>query len=117
MTQFSNLQKRKLLSTLCHLSTFLNWFIIPLIVPIIVLCISDDEITQKNATEAINFYISFIFYYTLFLISIFSLIGLVFLPFVIPLIIADYLLPIIAIVHCSTHLNKAYRYPFIIRIV
>lgn len=93
----------------------------PLIIPIIVLCLSEDKITQKNAQEAINFYISFFAYYALVLILTFLLFDpaiFILLPFLLaPLIIADYILPIIAIVHCSTRLNRVYRYPFIFRIV
>ncbi|MEO1149109.1 MAG: DUF4870 domain-containing protein, partial [Cyanobacteria bacterium J06638_22] len=104
-------------STLCHLSTFLNWLIIPLIIPIIVICISEDEITIENAKEAINFHISFVLYYVFIILSFFLIIGFLLLPVLILLIIADYILPIIAIVNCTTRLNKPYRYPFIFRLV
>ena len=101
--------------------TFLSWFLIPLIIPIIVLCLSEDKITQKNAQEAINFHISFFAYYALVLILTFLLFGLagfILLPILFaPLITADYMLPIIGIVRCSTHLNRVYRYPFIFQIV
>ena len=136
MIQSPDLKKRKLYSTLCHVSTFLSWFILLLIIPIVILCISDDEIVQENANEAINFYISFIIYYVIALILCFGLplllliganyvlpsfatasFAFIGIPLLVLLIVADYMLPFLAIIHCLTHLNRAYRYPFIWRFV
>lgn len=114
MTDLPDLQKRKLLSALCHCSTLLSWAIVPFAVPIIVLCVSDDEITQQNAKEAINYYISFLLYYGICFLLMFLIIGF---PLLVLTIVADYVLPIMAIVHCLTNLSKAYRYPFIFRLV
>ncbi|TAG95268.1 MAG: DUF4870 domain-containing protein [Oscillatoriales cyanobacterium] len=114
MTELPDLQKRKLLSALCHLSTLLSWAIVPFAVPIIVLCVSDDEIIQQNAKEAINYYVSFILYYSICFLLLFVVIGF---PLLILVIIADYVLPIMAIVHCLTNLSKPYHYPFIFRVV
>ena len=112
-----DIQKRKLLSTLCHVSTFSSWLIVPLVIPIIVICISEDEITIENAKEAINFHISFAIYYASLILSFFLIIGFVLIPVLVLVIIADYVLPIIAIVNCVTRLDKPYRYPFIFRLV
>lgn len=114
MTQLPDLQKRKLLSALCHCSTLLSWAIFPFAVPIIVLCVCDDEIVQENAKEAINYYISFLVYYAVCFLLMFVAIGF---PLLVLTIVADYVLPIIAIVHCLTNLSKSYRYPFIFRLM
>ena len=114
MDELPDLQKRKLLSALCHVSTFLSWFIIPVAVPIVVLCVSDDPIVRENAKEAVNYYISFILYYAIGALLLLALIGI---PLLVLTAVADYVLPIMAIVHCLTNLSKPYRYPFIFRLV
>ncbi|NJM60512.1 MAG: DUF4870 domain-containing protein [Oscillatoriales cyanobacterium RU_3_3] len=114
MDELPDLQKRKLLSALCHVSTFLSWFVIPVAVPIVVLCVSDDPVVQENAKEAINYYISFVLFYVISGVLVFGLIGI---PLLVLTIVADYVLPIMAIVHCLTNLSKPYHYPFIFRLV
>ena len=116
-THSPDLKKRKLLSVLCHVSTLVCWLILPLIVAIFVICISEDEVTIENAKEVINFNISLFVYYTFLIISFSLVVGLVLLPVFPLLIIAHYILPIIAIIKCATQLNQPYRYPFIFRLV
>ncbi len=114
MTQTSDLQQRKFLSAFCHISTFLSWLVVPFAIPLIVLFVTDDEIVQQNAKEAINYYISFLVYYAVCGLLIFVVIGI---PLIILVAIADYVLPIMATVHCLTNLRKAYHYPFIFRLI
>lgn len=54
----TNLEKRKLLSALSHGALILNVAVLPLLIPIAVLVLSDDPIVQQNAREALNFVIN-----------------------------------------------------------
>jgi uncharacterized protein len=111
-SELNDLQTRKLLSALCHVSTFLTWFVAPFVIPIVILCVSTDSVVQANAKEAINYYISFLIYYTIAIILCFVLIGFVLL---IPLVILDFILPIVAIVKTLENPDRVYRYPSIFR--
>jgi uncharacterized protein len=110
--ELNDLQTRKLLSALCHVSTFLTWFVAPFVIPIVILCVSNDSVVQANAKEAINYYISFLIYYTIAIILCFVLIGFVLL---IPILIMDFIFPIIAIIKTLENPDRVYRYPSIIR--
>jgi uncharacterized protein len=110
--ELNDLQTRKLLSALCHVSTFMTWFVAPFVIPIVILCVSNDSVVQANAKEAINYYISFLIYYTVTIILCFVLVGFLLL---IPLLILDFILPIIAIVKTLENPDRVYRYPSIVR--
>jgi uncharacterized protein len=110
--ELDDLQTRKLLSALCHVSTFMTWFLAPIVIPIVILCVSTDSVVQANAKEAINYYISFLIYYTIAIVLCFVLIGFILL---IPLVIVDFILPIIAIIKTLENPDRVYRYSFIFR--
>jgi uncharacterized Tic20 family protein len=110
----TNLEKRKLLSALSHGALILNIAVLPLLIPIAVLVLSDDPIVQQNAREALNFVINIVVYICFFLLLSFWGIGipLLFLTFFV-----SWAMPIIAAVHAVTQLDRAYRYPFILRVL
>jgi len=110
----TNLEKRKLLSALSHGALILNVAVLPLLIPIAVLVLSDDPIVQQNAREALNFVINIVVYIFVFLLLFFMGIGipLLFLTFFV-----SWVMPIIAAVQAATQLDRAYRYPFILRVL
>lgn len=103
---------RKLLSILAHLSLFFSCILISFLIPIGILLISEDRIVHNNAKEAINFHLNLYIFGFIFLFLSFVLIGI---PFLIGLVFASFLFPIIAVVKTATNPNKAYRYPLVIR--
>lgn len=110
----TNLEKRKLLSAVSHGALLLDAAVLPLLIPIAVLVLSDDTIVQQNAKEALNFFINIIIYVFLFGLLSFIVIGL---PFLFLTLFIHWLMPIIAIVHALTQLDRPYRYPFILRVL
>jgi hypothetical protein len=83
-------------------------------VPIIILVVSTDPTVQANAKESINFHINLYIYFAIFFILSFALVGL---PFLFLLLIASWVMPILAMVQVATNPNKIYRYPFIFHFV
>ncbi|MBD2070038.1 DUF4870 domain-containing protein [Leptolyngbya sp. FACHB-671] len=110
----TNLEKRKLLSAVSHGVLLFNVAVLPLLVPIAVLVLSDDPIVQQNAREALNFFINIVVYIFLFLLLSFIGIGL---PLLFLTLFVSWLMPIIATVHALTQLDRPYRYPFILRVL
>ncbi|MBM0740225.1 DUF4870 domain-containing protein [Phormidium sp. CLA17] len=107
-------QRRKLLSALSHGAIFLSSSIISIGIPIAILIISDDQVIKDNAKESINFHINLYLYGIVFGLLLFVVIGF---PLLILLLVASFVLPIMAIVHAASEPNKSYRYPFIFRLV
>ncbi len=110
----NEIAKRKLLSALCHGSIFFSATFVCIGVPIVILFISDDEIIQNNAKEALNFHLNAWLYGIIFGILTVVLIGF-FLLGILGIVVV--VMPIIAIVKVLTDPNKVFRYPFIFRVL
>ena len=105
---------RKILSILSHGSILLGSTVISIGVPIAILLLSEDSVVKDNAKEALNFYISCYILAAIFAFLIFLLIGI---PLLILLLIASWVMPIIAIVKILDNPNRSYRYPLIFHIL
>ncbi len=110
----SDLDRRKLLSGLCHGAIFLSSTIISIGIPIAVLFITDDPVVKENARESLNFHINLYIYSAICLMLTFIIIGI---PLFILLGIASFIMPIIALVKVLSNPTKPYRYPMIFRLV
>ena len=106
--------KRKLLSSLCHGAIFFSATILSIGLPVAILIVSDDPITKDNARESINFHFNVWLYGILFGLLCWVLIGW---PLLGILLIVQFVMPILAIIHCLRETETAYRYPFIFRLV
>lgn len=106
--------KRKLLSALSHGSIFFSLFVVSIGIPIAVLFVSDDPIVKENAKEALNFHFNVWLYGIIFGILTWVLIGFLLLGI---LQVVNVILPILAILHCLSKPDSAYRYPFIFRLL
>ncbi|GAB4540569.1 MAG: hypothetical protein Tsb0014_31870 [Pleurocapsa sp.] len=113
----SNLDKRKLLSVGSHASIFISSLLVSVAIPVAILTISDDEVVQANAKEAINFHfnvwliggvIAVLSFLTL------GLLGFILTPF---WLLYHWGMSIWAVVHCVKQPDQAFRYPFIFRII
>jgi uncharacterized Tic20 family protein len=104
---------RRLLSAVSHGSIFFNALILAVGIPIAILLVSNDPPTKESAKEAINFHINMWFWYTVFGILAWVLIGL---PFLAILAIVNFIMPIWAIIHSLTN-DTVFRYPLILRLV
>jgi uncharacterized protein len=113
--------KRKLLSSLCHGSIFFSPLVLTIGIPAVISVISDDPIVKENAKEAINFHLNVWFYGAIAAACAF----LWFLIVTIPLawilggmlLVANYVLPVLAILKCLSAPGESYRYPFIFRLL
>ncbi|NES80187.1 MAG: DUF4870 domain-containing protein [Moorea sp. SIO2B7] len=110
----TNLDRRKLLSALCHGSIFFSSLLVSIVIPILIMFISDDSIVQENAKESLNFYFNIWLYEVIFFLLIFIVIGI---PLLFIVIFISWLMPIIAIVKVLTEPDKSYRYPCIFRLL
>lgn len=106
--------KRKLLNAISHGSIFFNTLIVAIGVPIAILFIFDDPVVKDSAKESINFHINLLFWWAVFGVLAWVLIGL---PFLAILAIVQIVMPIVAIVSSLTKPDTVYRYPFILRLL
>ena len=104
--------KRKLLSIASHGSIFLSQLVLSAGVPLAIMLLSEDSVSQENAKEALNFHFNMWFYSVLLIIPAWLIIGL---PFVALLGLVQVALPVFAILSSVTAPDKPFRYPFIFR--
>ena len=113
----SHSDKRKLLSVLAHGSVFISALVAPIAVPITIFFISDDQVTQENAKEAINFYLNVwligAVIATLSFLT-FGLLGFILAPI---WFIYHWGLSAWAVFHCLKQPDTEFRYPFIFRVM
>ncbi|MDJ0730146.1 MAG: DUF4870 domain-containing protein [Crocosphaera sp.] len=109
-----DITKRKLLAAVCHGSIFFSATFVSIGVPIAIFFISNDEIVQNNAKEALNFHLNVWVYGIIFGILTVVLIGWLLLAI---LGIVVIVMPIIAIVKSLSNPNQVFRYPFIFRVL
>lgn len=112
-----DVDKRKLLSALCHGSIFFSTLIVSIGIPIATLFISDDPVVKDNAKEAINFHLNLWVYGAV--IVVLSILTLGLLGFILGPIfyLVHWGLTIWALIHCFSNSNQPFRYPFIFRLV
>ena len=113
----SNLDKTKLLSALAHGSIFISALVLSIGIPIAILTVSEDPIIKDNAKEAINFHLNiWLVGAVIGVMSFFSfgLAGFVLGPI---WLVAHWGLSIWAIIQCLQTPDRAFRYPFIFRVV
>jgi hypothetical protein len=106
--------KRKLLSSICHGSIFLSSTVVSVAIPIAILIISDDPVVKDNAKESLNFHLNVWLYGIIFGILTWVLIGFVLLGI---LVLATWVLPVLAIIKILDDPSQVYRYPFIFRVL
>lgn len=106
--------KRTLLSAASHASIFLSSLLFSAGIPIAILFISDDPVVKENAKEAINFHFNIWLYGLIIGVLCWLLIGWL---LVIPFFIAHWGLSIWAVISCFQNPDRAFRYPFIFRLV
>lgn len=109
-----DLEKRKLLSALCHGAIFFSSTVVTVGIPIAILFLSTDSIVKDNARESLNFHINIYIYALVFSALIFIIIGI---PLLGILGLISLIMPILAIVKVIGEPNIPYRYPFIFRLV
>lgn len=101
------------LSAICHLvSLVATSMLCNLVVPIVIMCISDSPFVKKQAKEALNFQISVVFWALISLAACLVFVGFFML---IALAIAAIVLPIIATVKVAN--GDDYRYPLTFRLI
>jgi uncharacterized protein len=113
-----DVDKRKLLSALCHGSIFFSPLVLTMGIPIAISLVSDDPVVKSNAKEAINFHLNVWLYgviaaalfWTIILIPVSWLLGGV-------VLLASWVMPIFAILKCLSTPEEPFHYPFIFRIV
>lgn len=106
--------KRKILSAVSHGSIFFSQLLLSAGVPIAVMVLSDDPIVKENSREALNFHLNVWVYSIIFGILAVVLIGW---PFLIALGIAQFVLPILAILKSVKEPEGVFKYPFIFRVL
>lgn len=110
LSQSNSDDNRKILSILSHGSILFGSTVISIGVPIAILLLSEDSVVKRNAKEALNFYITCWILAIIFVFLIFLLIGI---PLLILLLIASWVMPIMAIVRIIENPDRSYRYPLI----
>jgi len=109
-----DLEKRKVLSALCHGSIFFSSTFVSVGIPIAILFVTEDSIVKENAKESLNLHINLYVYAIVFALLIAVIIGI---PLLIGLAVLSWIMPIIAIVKTISDPDTPYRYPFIFRLL
>ncbi|MBD2313438.1 DUF4870 domain-containing protein [Desertifilum sp. FACHB-1129] len=117
MYEVYDTDKRKLLSALSHGSIFFSATLVSIGIPVAILFVSEDPIVKENAKEAINFHINVWLYGAIIGVLSFLTLGLLgFILFPIWFLV-HWGLSIRAILFSLSEVERAYRYPFIFRVV
>ncbi len=113
----SNTDKQKLLSAVAHGSVFISALVFSIGIPITILLVSEDSLIKENAKEAINFHLNVWLVGGIIAVLSFFTLGL--LGFILgPIwLVIHWGLSIWAVIHCLQTPEKAFRYPFILRLV
>jgi uncharacterized Tic20 family protein len=112
--------KRKLLSSLCHGSIFLSALLISVGIPLAILIVSDDSVVKDNAKEALNFHVNLWLYGGIAAICAALWWTIILLPFALLgglVVLASWVMPVLAILSCLSKPEQVYRYPFIFRVL
>ena len=109
-----NNDNQKILSVVSHASILLGFTVMAVAIPIVILLSSKDLVVKENAKESLNFFINS---YVLAIICVpltFVIIGL---PLLFLLLIATWVMPIIAIIKVLGNPSRSYRYPIILHLL
>lgn len=116
-----DIDKRKLLSALCHGAIFFSTTVVSVGLPVAILFVSDDPVVKENAKESINFHFN-VWFYGAILGGLLFLTGWLILPLVVllPILGLGYLLhwglTILALIGVFSDSSEPWRYPFIFRL-
>ncbi len=116
-----DIDKRRLLSSLCHGSIFLSPLFLTIGIPFGISLLSDDPVVKDTAKEAINYHLNVwvytaitgiiaFFWWTIVLLPLIWIMGAV-------LVIATWVMPTIAIFKSLSDTSQVFRYPFIFRLL
>ena len=95
--------EQKIFCAICHLGTFVG---LPVLAPLVVLLLSNDEFVKQQAKEALAFQIGMLAIAAIGGILVFIVIGV---PILIAVAFATVILPIIATINIAD--SKDYSYP------
>ena len=95
--------EQKIFCAICHLGTFVG---LPVLAPLVVLLLSNDEFVKQQAKEALAFQIGMLAIAAIGGLLIFIVIGV---PILIAVAFATVILPIIATINIAD--SKDYSYP------
>lgn len=107
----NNPNPNKLLSLIAHGTCLLTSTILVIIVPILILSLSTDDVVRANARESINFQLSLMIWGLVAAVLCFVAIGV---PMLFVLLIWSFVAPLIAVLKVADHPDQPYRYRFII---
>ncbi len=113
----SSSDKRKLLSAVAHGSVFISALVISIGIPVGILLVSEDTAIKENAKEAINFHINvWLVGGIIGVLSFvtFGLAGFILAPI---WLLVHWGLSIWAVTQCLQTPDKAFQYPFMLRLV
>ena len=102
------------MSVVSHASILLCFTVMAVAIPIVILLSSKDLVVKENAEESLNFLLNS---YVLAIICVpltFVIIGL---PLLFLLLIATWMMPIIAIIKVLGNPSRSYRYPIILHLL
>ncbi len=110
--------KRKLLSALCHGAIFFSPLVLTAGIPLGILLLSEDPVIKDSARESLNFHFNIWVYgaitgflwITIILIPLSWILGGL-------ILLATWVLPILAIIKSITNSEQPFRYPFIFRVL
>jgi uncharacterized protein len=100
--QASDLDKRKLLSAVSHGSIFISALVASIGIPIAILFVSEDSVVKENAIIAALSFLTL------------GLLGFILGPI---WFLYHWGLSLWGVIHCLNNPDRAFRYPFIFRLV
>ncbi|MEO1762780.1 MAG: DUF4870 domain-containing protein [Cyanobacteria bacterium J06629_18] len=107
---------RKFLSALSHGAIFLNFIVVPVLIPIVILFTANDPVVKDNAKEALNFYLNVWLFGVIIGLLVTNTFGLL-SPLLGLWFFIHWGLTIWALFNVLGDSDKAFRYPFIFRVV
>ena len=107
---------RKLLSALCHGAIFFNFTFVSIAVPIVILFTVKDPVVKENAKEALNFHLNVWLCGLIITALVWVTFGLL-APLLGLWFVVHWGLTIWALYNVLSESEKAFRYPFIFRVV
>ena len=113
-SRLSQQEQRKLLCLLAHSSIFFSSTVVPVLIPLVLLFVIEDDVVISNAKEVLNFHFSVWIYGVCFGLLIFVVIGF---PLLILLAITTWVMPIFAILKIANKRDYIYRYPLAIHLL
>ena len=107
---------RRFLSALCHGAIFFSGLVLSIGIPLVILFISKDPVVKDNAKEAINFHFNVWLYLLIITPLVWLTLGVLGLLYGIWLFV-HWGLTIWALFNVLSDPDRAFRYPFIFRLM